>query len=121
MLKALMVFVILFTASPALANWQLYWEDQNIVASFDYLSRSSFQGKPCLWVRWHYVHPRKGVGGVKIQFTADCAQHRLYEINSDPYDTEGNFLGLIRREDAPKEYPVTPRSLNEETYDLMCP
>jgi len=121
MRKSIVLLIILITACPCLANWRVYSEDKNIVASFDDLSRASFQGKPSLWVRWHYVHPENGVGGVKIQFTAHCAQHRLYEINSDPYDTERNFLGLIRREDAPREYPVTPGSLNEATYKLMCP
>ncbi len=121
MRKAIVLFIILITASPALANWRMYSEDKNVVASFDYLSRASFRGKPSLWVRWHYANPGKGPAGVKIHFAADCAEHRLYEIASDPYDTEGNYLGMIKREDAPKDYAVTPGSLNEATYKLMCP
>ncbi len=112
--------IIMLAASPVSANWRLYWEDSHITASFDYLSRASCQDRPCIWARWHYVNPDQGIGGVKIRFAADCATHRLYEIQSDPYDSEGNYLGLIRREDAPKEYPVTPGSLNEATYKLMC-
>lgn len=107
-------------SGPAFADWQTYWKDKNITADFDYLSREPFRGKPSIWVKLYYATPRKEIGGVKTQFTADCAGHRLYEIASDQFDTGGNFLGLNKHYDSPKEYKMTPGSLNEATYRLMC-
>jgi hypothetical protein len=116
----LALLIVLTMAGEAFAMWQLYREDQNVIASFDYDSFASFRGKPSVWVRWQYVTPREGVGGMKIQFTADCAAHKLYEIASNPYDPKGNYLKPSRNFDNPKEYATPPGSLNEATYKLLC-
>jgi hypothetical protein len=121
MIRAVLVLlIVLTTAGEAFAMWQLYREDQNVIASYDYDTFAPFRGKPSVWVRWQYVTPREGVGGMKIQFTADCAAHKLYEIASNPYDPQGNYLQSIRNFDNPKEYPTPPGSLNEATYKLLC-
>lgn len=117
---ALALLIVLAAASAALAEWQLYREDTQIIASYDYATFAPFRGKPSLWVRWHYVAPRNGVGGMKIQFTADCAARRLYAIASNPYDAAGNYLASEQNYDNPKEYPMTPGSLDEATYNLLC-
>jgi hypothetical protein len=121
-MKQLLLAILLVAAASgtAFADWQLYWKGKNLTASFDLLSREPFRGKPSLWVRWNYVTPRKGIAGVKIQFTADCAGRRLYEVSEVPYDTGGNYLKLRKNYDSPKEYGITPGSLNEATYRLMC-
>ena len=117
---AVALLIPLATAGPAFAMWQPYREDASVVASFDYDSFASIQGKPSVRVRWHYVTPRNGVGGVKIQFTADCAARKLFEIASTPYDPQGNYMESDQHQDQPKEYAVTPGSLNEATYKLLC-
>jgi hypothetical protein len=116
----LAVLFVLAAAAAAFAQWQLYKEDGGTIASFDYATFAPFQDKPSVWVRWQYVSPRNGVAGTKLQFMADCAEHELYEIAENPYDAEGNYLASSRYYDAPKEFPVTPGSLNEATYDLLC-
>ena len=117
---AVALLMVMATASTASAMWQPYREDASVIASYDYDSFASFQGKPSVRVRWHYVTPRDGVGGVKIQFTADCAARRLFEIASTPYDPQGNYLESDQHQDQPKEYAITPGSLNEATYKLLC-
>lgn len=117
---ALAVLIVATAASTAFAEWQLYREGEGVIASFNLDSFAPFQGKPSVWVRWQYVAPRDGVGGMKIQFMADCAAHKLYEIAADPYDPDGNYLASNRYYDAPKEFPVTPDSLNGATYQLLC-
>jgi hypothetical protein len=117
---ALALLIVTLAASTAFAEWQLYGEDTKVIASFDIASFAPFRGKPSVWVRWNYVTPRNGVGGVQIHFMADCAAQGLYEIASNPYDPEGNYLTSSRSYDKPKEYAVTPGSLNEATYNLLC-
>ena len=117
-LLALLAIVVL--AGPASAEWQRYHDDGSITASFDIASFAQFQGKPSVWVRWHYDSPRDGIGGMKLQFTAECDQDELYEIDVIPYDADGNYLAEDRHYDAPKEYPVTPDSLNEATLAILC-
>jgi hypothetical protein len=114
------VLMVLTLSGTAFADWQLYWNGKDITASFDLLSREPFRGKPSLWVRWQYVTPRNGIAGIKIQFTADCSGHRLYEISRVSYDPAGNYLKLKKNYDSPKQYGITPGSLNEATYQLMC-
>jgi hypothetical protein len=60
------------------------------------------------------------VAGAKIQFTANCTGHRLFEIASSPYDVAGNYLPEKKQYESPKEYLLTPGSLNEATYKLLC-
>lgn len=117
---AVSLALVLVTSNAALANWQVYREDDRVVASVDTLSFEPFHGQPSVWVRWHYVRPRKGVGGVKIQFTAQCPKRKLFEIATYPYDTKGNFLTPHKNYDKPKEYSITPNSLNASTYQLLC-
>jgi len=112
--------IIMTTCTTSFAEWQLYHQDSSIIASYNYDSFAPFRGNPSAWVRWHYVSPRDGMGGMKVQFTADCAAGKLYEIASTPYDTEGNYLASNQHFDAPKEYPVTSGSLNKATYKLLC-
>lgn len=123
-MKSLMLalLIVVTTAATADANWRLYRKDKEVVASFDYLSRTSFRGQPAIRARWHYVVPRNGVGGVKLQFTADCSARKLFEIEALPYDASGNYITARKRTryDAPKEYPLTSGSLNEATYKLLC-
>ncbi len=116
----LAAIVVIATSGTAFANWQVYREDINIIASVDYLSHAAFRGKPSVWVQWHFKHPRKGIGGVKIQFTADCTRRGLYEIAYIPYDIKGNYLRSTQNYDSPRQYTVTPHSLNEATYRLLC-
>ena len=118
---ALSVLFMVLTTDTALADWQLYRKDTNIIASVNYLSYESFHGQPSVLVRWHYRTPRKGVGGLRIQFTADCRKHRLFEIAAYPYDVAGKYLNPPEKNyHSPVEYPVTPGSLNEATYQLLC-
>jgi hypothetical protein len=116
----LAVLMVVALTGTAFADWEPYWEGKNITATFDLLSREPFRGKPSLWVSWHYSAPRKGIAGVKIQFMADCSGRRLYEISEIPYDAGGNYLKSKKNFDSPKEYEITPGSLNEATYKLMC-
>lgn len=118
----LALVIIVATTAAAEANWRLYRKDKDVVASFDYLSRTSFRGQPAIWVRWHYLTPRNGVAGMKMQFTADCRSRSLYEIESLPYDSAGNYIPSLKRKhyDSPKPYPIPPGSLNEATFKLMC-
>ena len=118
-----MVWTLLFLLASATfvcADWRMYRKDDDIVASVNYISRSSFHGKPAVWVRWHYVTPKNGVGGVKIQFAADCPKHKLLEIERHPYNAEGIYLTHGKSYKSPPEYPVTPGSINEATYKLLC-
>ncbi len=118
---ALAVLVVLTFSGTASAIWNLYWKGNDVTASFNLASRAPFRGKPSLWVRWTYVEPRKGIAGAKIQFTADCAGRRLYAISDVPFDTGGNYLKSKKYYDFPEQYLITPGSLNEATYRLMCP
>lgn len=117
LLAALMIMVVSDTAG---ANWRVYRKDKSVIASVNYLSYASFRGQPSVWVRWHHVNPRKGKGGEKIQFTAKCSERRLFEIAYRSYDTKGNYIISIKNFDSPKEYTVTPHSLNEATINLLC-
>jgi hypothetical protein len=118
----LIVAAVLLTAAtpPAFASWQSYRDDGSIVATFDLATFAPFQGKPSVWVKWQNVTPQNGIGGTKLQFTADCAAGSLYEISAIPFDAGGNYLAENRHYESPKAYPVTPGSLNKATYDLLC-
>lgn len=119
--RVMLLTVILLALSTAVsADWRMYRKDTTVIASVNYISHAPFRGKPSVWVRWHYVKPRNGVGGVKIQFAADCKEQRLFEIAAERYDLKGNYLGAQKWYDAPKEYPLTAGSLNEATYNLLC-
>ncbi len=117
---ALSVVVVLLTCSVASADWRLYRKGGDVIATFDYLSRLPYHGQPSLWVNWRYVVPKNGVGGVRLQVTADCKEHRLYGIASYPYDVGGNYLKPVKRYTSPREFPISPGSLNEATYNLIC-
>ncbi len=118
---ALAVLMVLTFSDTASAIWNLYWKGNDVTASFDLASRAPFRGKPSLWVRWKYVKPEKGIAGTKIQFTADCTARRLYAIYDVPFDTGGNYLESKKYHDSPKQCLLTPGSLNEATFRLMCP
>jgi hypothetical protein len=117
---ALSILFVMVSSSAVFANWRAYREDKSVIASFDYLSFESFHNQPSVWVKWHYVIPRKGVAGIKLQFTANCPEHRLFEIAAYPFDADGRYLKPKKSYDSPKEYPITPGSLNEATYKLLC-
>jgi hypothetical protein len=116
----LAVLMILTTSGAAFAQWQLYRENKQITASFKYQSFARFRNKPSVWVRWHYNSPGGKYGGKLIQFTADCKEHKLFEISVIPYDHDGDFLGENRHNDAPIEYRLKKGSLNSATYRLLC-
>jgi hypothetical protein len=117
---ALTLVIIMATAGQAFAIWQLYKEDSKVVANFNYDSFAPFRGKPSVWVKWQYTTPMNGVAGKKLQFTADCSARKLFEIAVIPFDADGNYLQPNEHFDAPMEYPLTPGSLNEATYNLLC-
>ena len=117
---ALSVLFLMVTVNTVSADWQLYKEDRNIIASVDYLSYESFHNRPSVLVRWHYRTPRKGVGGLRIQFTADCKKHQLFEIAVYPYDISGKYLKPHKNLNTPIEYLIAPDSLNDATYKLLC-
>ena len=117
---ALALLIVMATTVQATANWQVYREDETVIASFNYLTFAPFRNQPSVWTKWHNVSQKARYGGKKIQFTADCAKHRLFEINSVPYDHEGNFLAENPRYDSPKEYPLKHNDLNKATYRLLC-
>jgi len=117
---ALALLIVMATTVQAAANWRVYREDETVIASFNYLSFASFHNQPSVWVKWHNVSKKARYGGTKIQFTANCANHRLFEINSVPYDHEGNFLAENPHYDSPKEYPLKHNDLNKATYRLLC-
>ena len=117
---ALAALIVITSANPVCAMWQLYKEDKGVIASFDYDSFAPVNGNPSAWVRWQYATPQNDIGGREIQFTADCSNHKLYEIATNPYDADGNYLASNENLDPPKEFPVTPGSLNGATYDLLC-
>lgn len=113
------LLLLTLTASAA-ADWQLYYDDGKIVASYDVLSRAPFREQPSLWVRWHYAAPQDGVGGKKIEFTAQCSEHRLFEVRTIPYDANGNYLEESDHLKTPKEVPVDSTPLAKATYELLC-
>ena len=117
---ALALVIVLSTTAQAVANWQVYREDDEVIASYDYVSFAPFHNQPSVWVKWYNVSPKAPYGGIKIQFTADCANHRLFEINSVPFDHDGNYLAESPSYDSPKEYPVSHNDLSEATYKLLC-
>ena len=117
---ALSALFLVMNANTVLADWQLYKKDNNIIASVDYLSYESFHHHPSVLVRWHYRTPSKGVGGIRIQFTADCRKHQLFEIAAYPYDEGGKYLKPHKNYNSPIEYIIAPGSLNEATYKLLC-
>jgi hypothetical protein len=117
---ALALLIVLAISSSAVANWQVYSKKDKIIASLDYVTFASFRNQPSVWVRWHNVSKKARYGGRKIQFTADCASHRLFEINSVPYDHAGIFLAGNPMYDSPKEYPLKNNDLNKATYRLLC-
>lgn len=117
---ALSLLIVMATANAAVAEWQMYRKDNKVIASFNYRSFAQFRNQPSVWVRWHYVSPKNGLGGKKIQFTADCPKHRLYEISAVPYDHDGNFLAENRHYDAPQEYPLKNDPLNKATFKILC-
>lgn len=114
------LIVMMATSNAAFADWELYRKGKTVIASVDILTYEPFHGQPSAWVRWHYVTPRNGVGGRKIQFTANCSQHRLFEVASYPYDAAGEYLAPHKYYGSPKEYSIAPNSLNEATYQLLC-
>lgn len=116
----LALLIVLATSAQAVADWQVYHENDKIIASFDYVTFAPFHNQPSVWVRWHNESKTAQYGGRKIQFTADCANHRLFEIDSVPYDHDGNFLAEKPMYDSPKEYPLRNSDLNEATYRLLC-
>ncbi len=118
--SACFLLVLLFTTGVANADWQLYKKEGNVIASYDYLSFSPFKGNPSVWVRWEYVSPVKGIGGKKIQFTADCKASKLSAIASVPFDASGKYLAMDEQYDSPKEYPLAGSPLNKATYKLLC-
>ena len=107
-------------ATQAVAYWQVYHEDDKVIASYDYVTFATFRSQPSVWVRWHNVSKKAKYAGKKIQFTADCTNHRMYEIDSVPYDHDGNFLAEKPMYDSPKEYALRNSDLNEATYRLLC-
>ncbi len=116
----LALLIVLAISAQAVADWQVYHKDNKVIASFDYVSFVQFRNQPSVWVRWHNVSKKALYGGRKIQFTADCANHRLCEIKSIPYNHDGNFLAEKPLYDSPKEYPLRNSDLNEATYRLLC-
>ena len=114
------LIVIMATSNAAYADWELYRTDKKVIASVDVLSYDPFHGRPSVWVRWHYVTAINSVGGLKIQFTANCSQHRLFEIATYPYNVAGKYLTPHKNYNSPKEYAITPNSLDEATYKLLC-
>jgi hypothetical protein len=120
MRSALVALLVLATISTANAEWQLYRNDSDTIASYNYDTFEPFKGNPSVWVKWHYVTPRDGIAGVRIQFVADCSKRKLYEISEYPYGPGGAYLDPTLNVDDPKEYPLTPDSLNEATYRLLC-
>ncbi|MCM0082622.1 hypothetical protein L4X63_13560 [Geomonas sp. Red32] len=110
---------LLMGSHTAWGAWELYREDESVVASVNILSYEPYHGQPSVWVRWHYVKPKGGEGGVKIQFTASCSQHRLFAIATYPYDRAGDYL-KPQKNQPPIEYPLKPDSLNDATYRLLC-
>jgi hypothetical protein len=119
-LALLALLIVLATTAQAVADWQVYREGNNVIASFDYLTFAPFRNQPSVWVRWHNVSQKARYGGRKIQFTANCANHRLFEIDSVPYDHNGQFLAENPSYDSPKEYPLDHNDLNVATYRLLC-
>ena len=117
---AIALLIALAGPAPAFANWQVYHEDDRIIASFDYVTFAPFRNQPSVWVRWHNVSKKDEFGGRKIQFAADCEKQRLFEINSIPYDHKGNFLEARPHFDSPQEYRLRHNKLNEATYRLLC-
>lgn len=117
---ALAMAMVLMTAGGAAADWQVYREGKTVIAAVDYISYAPYHNQPSVWVRWHYVKPRQGVAGRKIQFTADCGHHRLFEIASATYNTAGDFIATNKYYHAPREFPIKPGSLNETTFELLC-
>lgn len=114
------LLIVLMTSAQAVADWQVYHKYDKVIASFDYVSFAQFRNQPSVWVRWHNVSKKAQYGGRKIQFTADCANHRLFEIKSIPYNHDGSFLAEKPMYDSPKEYPLRNSDLNEATYRLLC-
>jgi len=117
---ALALIIVLATTAQAVANWQLYSKDENVIASFDYLSFAPYRNQPSVWVKWYNVSKSALYGGLKIQFTADCANHRLYEISLIPYDHNGKYLAETSSYNSPKEYPLDHNDLHQATYKLLC-
>jgi len=117
---SLALLMVLATTAQSVAFWQIYREDGKVVASYDYVTFATFRNQPSVWVKWHNVSKKTMYGGTKIQFTADCAKHRLFEINSVPYDHDGNFLAEQPLYNSPREYPLKHNNLNEATYRLLC-
>jgi hypothetical protein len=117
---AIALLLIVATATQVKADWRVYREGKNIIASYDYLSFAPFQNQPSVWVKWQNVSKKAKLGGRKIQFTADCAKHRLFEINSIPFDRSGNFLEEHRLYKSPKEYPLKHNGLYKATFGLLC-
>jgi hypothetical protein len=114
------LLAVLFMTGVASADWQLYKEEGNVIASYDFLSFAPFKGNPSVWVRWEYVSPVNGIGGKKIQLTANCSDTSLFEIAVIPFDSSGEYLARDQHYDSPKEYPLTGNPLNEATYKLLC-
>ena len=112
---AVALLIVLAGTAPAFANWQVYHEDDRIIALFDYVTFAPFRNQLSVWVRWHNVSKKDEYGGRKIQFVADCEKQRLFEINSFPYDHKGNFLEARPHFDSPREYRLRHNKLNEAT------
>ena len=116
----LVLLMILATSSQAGANWRVYLQNDEVIASYDYVTFAPFRKQPSVWVKWYNVSQKTKQGGIKLQFTANCADHKLFEINSIPFDHNGNFLGESPSYDSPKEFPLDHNALNEATYKLLC-
>lgn len=120
MRSALVTLLVLTTISTANADWQLYRKDSDTIASYNQDTFEPFKGNPSVWVKWHYITSRDGIAGVRIQFVADCSTQKLHEISLYPYGPGGAYLDPTLNSNDPKEYPLTPDSLNEATYRLLC-
>lgn len=114
----LLVVVLLAADSTAQAKWKQYEGGGGVTASYD--RAPADRGMPTLWARWTYAAPRDGAIGVKKRFAADCAQHKLYEIYSNSFDKDGKYLGADTDYTEPLAVQVTPGSLQEATYKLLC-
>ncbi len=114
------LFLVVIAVMPAQASWQQYRLDDSVSAAYDIATFSPFRGNPSVWVKWDYLTPQNGTAGMKIHFSADCRAGKLLEFTAIPYDTDGNYLAEKDFADAPVEFPVTPGSLNEATYKLLC-
>jgi hypothetical protein len=96
-------------------RWTYYGSSRNGNFYVDNSTRRPYKGNPSVWAKLD-----EGAITTKILFVAKCAEHRLFAVSKAEYNLSGEVTKSSDFFDKPSELTVTPESMTEATYDLLC-